>query len=251
MGLGQASETEHTNLGGNVIPRAGSTAGLETLTQTTAHLQDTTAHGTQIILPLREENGVIQNAAGNAGAVRGRIGDLRALQDSQLASDVGIGGGSIRARGRDEVEGSCALTVQTEVLGEGLRDAQLEALLDEVADRPGVADQVARGEALVGGVEEGEVRALAHQRGDLAPLVLRGVDTGWVVCAGVQEDDGSSRRRPQRLEHAIEVKTLGFLGEVGVVGELKADVCEDLVVIGPGWVREVNGGLLRVKFGKE
>jgi hypothetical protein len=53
------------------------------------------------------------------------------------------------------------------------------------------------------------------------------------------------------LEHAIEVKTLGFLGEVGVVGELKADVCEDLVVIGPGWVREVNGGLLRVKFGKE
>jgi hypothetical protein len=53
------------------------------------------------------------------------------------------------------------------------------------------------------------------------------------------------------LEHAIEVKTLGFLGEVGVVGELKADVCEDLVVIGPGWVGEVNGGLLRVEFGKE
>jgi hypothetical protein len=53
------------------------------------------------------------------------------------------------------------------------------------------------------------------------------------------------------LEHAIEVKTLGFLGEVGVVGEVEADVCEDLVVIGPCWVGEVDGGLLRVEFGQE
>lgn len=68
----------------------------------------------------------------------------------------------VRTGSRDEVESARALTVQTEVLSEGLRDAQLEALLDEVADGPGVADQVAGGEALVCGVEEGEVRAGAH-----------------------------------------------------------------------------------------
>lgn len=53
------------------------------------------------------------------------------------------------------------------------------------------------------------------------------------------------------MEHAIEVETLGVLVEVGVGSELEADVREDLVVIGPGWVREVDGGLLWVEFGEE
>lgn len=96
-------------------------------------------------------------------------------------------GGSrgVRTGRGDEVEGAGALAVETEVLGEGLRDAQLEALLDEVADGPGVADQVAGCEALVSGVEEGEVRTRAHDRGDLLPLFLGGVDACWVVRAGV------------------------------------------------------------------
>lgn len=50
----------------------------------------------------------------------------------------------------------CALTVKAEVLGEGLSHEQLEALGDEVADRPGVFIQRAGRKALIGRVEEHE-----------------------------------------------------------------------------------------------
>ena len=83
------------------------------------------------------------------------------------------------------MEGAGAFAVETEVLGEGLRDAQLEALLDEVADRPGVAREVAGCEALVRAVEEGEEFPLAQDGGDLFPLVLGWVDARGVVGAGV------------------------------------------------------------------
>lgn len=89
------------------------------------------------------------------------------------------------------MESACALAVEAEVLSEGLRDAELEALLDEVPDGPGVAAQVAGGEALVGAVEEGEVGALAHDDGDFLPLVLGEVYACGVVGAGVEEDDGA------------------------------------------------------------
>jgi hypothetical protein len=73
------------------------------------------------------------------------------------------------------------------------------------------------------------------------------------VCAGVEEDDGAGRRCPQRGHHAVEVEALGLGGEVGVVGEGETDICEDLVVIGPGWVGEVDGGLglCGVELGEE
>jgi hypothetical protein len=73
------------------------------------------------------------------------------------------------------------------------------------------------------------------------------------VRAGVEEDDRAERRCPQRGDHAVEVEALGLGGEVGVVGEGEADIGEDLVVIGPGWVGEVDGGLglCGVELGEE
>lgn len=185
--------------------------------------------------------------------VRRGIRNLRPLQDGQLTGDIGdivLGGGT---GGRDEVERARALTVQTEVLREGLRDTQLEALLDEVSHRPGVAVQVARGETLVCGIEEGEVAALAHDDGELFPLVLSEVDTGGVVGAGVQEDDGAGGGLADAVQHAVEVEALRLGVEVGVGCEGEADIGEDLVVVGPGWVGEVDGGLgvRGVEFGKE
>ena len=164
--------------------------------------------------------------------------------------DIVLGGGAGR---RDEVKRARALTVQTEVLREGLRDTQLEALLDEVSHRPGVAVQVARGETLVCGIKEGEVPALAHDDGELLPLVLGEVDTGRVVGAGVEEDDGTSRGLADAVQHAIEVEAFRLRIEVGVGGEGETDIGEDLVVVGPGWVGEVDGGLgvRGVEFGEE
>ena len=91
------------------------------------------------------------------------------------------------------MKGARSLAVETEVLGEGLCDAELEALLDKVVDWPGVIVQVAGSEALVSAVEEGEVRLLAHYGGDLFPLVLSGVDARGVMSAGMEEDDAAFR----------------------------------------------------------
>jgi hypothetical protein len=79
------------------------------------------------------------------------------------------------------------------------------------------------------------------------------VDAGGVVGADVQEDDGAGGSVAQGGEHAREVEALGLGVEVGVVGEGEVDIGEDLVVVGPGWVGEVDGGLRvgGVEFGEE
>lgn len=251
--LRQPGKTEHADLIGDMRPGPGRPLGLETLAQAGAHVGDAAAHGAQVVLPLGEEGGVVEDAAGDAGAVGRGVGDLGALQDGELGGDVGVGGGGVGAGGGHKVEGAGALAVETEVLGERLRDAQLEALVDEVAHGPGVAGEVAGRKTLVGAVEEGEQLAVAHDDGDLLPLVLGEVDAGGVVGAGVQQDDGAGRGGAQGGQHAVEVEALGLGGEVGVVGELEADVGEDLVVVGPGRAGEVDLGLglLRVEFGQE
>ncbi len=50
-----------------------------------------------------------------------------------------------------------------------------------------------------------------------------------------------------------KVQALGLVGEVGVLGNGQADIGEDLVVIGPGGIGEVDSGLgLRgVELGEE
>lgn len=144
-----------------------------------------------------------------------------------------------------------ALTVQTEVLRERLRNAEFETLLHEILDRPGVTGKIPGCETLVGGVEEGKVIALLHDGCDLFPLVLGGIDAGGVVGAGVEEDDGAGGRCLQRMEHAVEVEAFCLLVEVGVGGDFEADVGEDLVVVGPCWIGEVDGGFVGVEFGEE
>lgn len=126
-------------------------------------------------------------------------------------------------------------------------------MLDEVAQGPGVAVEVPRGETLVGAVEEGEMGALAHDGRDGLPLLLGEVHAGGIVGAGVEEDDGARRGGAEGAEHAIVVEAFGLRGEVRVVCEVEADVCEDLVVVCPGWAGEVEGwfGGCGVEAGEE
>lgn len=136
LSLRQTSEAEHPNLGSDMVPGARGATSLEALAQTGAHFLDAPTHSAEVIFPLSEEDRVIKDAAGDAGAVGWRVGDLRALQDSELAGNVAGSSCTVGARRRHKVESAGALAVQAEVLGEGLRDAQLEALFDEVADCP-------------------------------------------------------------------------------------------------------------------
>ena len=249
--LSQSGETKHADLIGDMLPRPGSALCLETLSQSLAHIRNTTTHRAQILLPHREQLRIVQHTTGNVGTVRGGVGDLRPLQHGELAGNVARGRCGVGAGCADEMESARALAVETEVLGEGLGDAQLEALFDEVADGPGVADEITGCEALVGAVEEGEVVALAHGHGDVLPLFLGGVDTGRIMSAGMEEDDGTGRGSAQGGDHAIEVEALGLRGEVGVVGEGESDIGEDLVVVGPGWRGEVERGFVGMEAREE
>lgn len=65
---------------------------------------------------------------------------------------------------------------------------------------------------------------LAHDGGDLLPLILRRVDAGGVVRAGVQEDYGAAGCGPDGVEHAIDIQALGCGGEVRVGGGAEVDV---------------------------
>lgn len=205
LGLCQPGETEHANLVGHVIPSARGALGLQSSTQALTHFLDTAAHGPEILLPLGEQLGVVENTAGNPSPVRGGIGDLGTLQDSELSSDVLVCHRSIRSGSRDEVESTRTLAVQTQILRERLSDTELEALLGEIANGPRVADQITGREALIGGVEEGEMLTLADHRGDFLPLLLGGIYAGRVMGTGVEKDDGAGQGRAQGLKHAIDI----------------------------------------------
>ena len=241
--LGETGEAEHANLVGDVVPGTWSALLLETLSDTLSHLEDAAGHGAEVLLPLLEQGGVIEDERGNAGTVGRGVRDLGSLQDSKLGGNIGEGLGGVRSGSSDEVEGTSTLAVETEVFGEGLGDAHLEALGDKVADSPGVTGEVTGGETLVGAVEEGEVVAFVDDSGNLLPLVLGGIYTGGIVGAWVKEDDGARRSRADSLEHTLKVETLVGWVEVRVIGRLEVDGLEDLRVVGPCWVGEVDGGL--------
>lgn len=254
LGLGQAGEAEHADLVRDVLPRVRAAVEfLEQGAQRGAHVLDAAAHGAQVVLPLGEEGRVVEDGAGDAGAVRGRVADLGALQDGQLRGDAVDGRARVRAGARDEVEGARALAVEAEVLGERLRHAELEAVRDEVAHRPGVVLQVSRREPLVGAVEEGEVLLGADRVRELDPLLVREVDAGRVVRACVQEEDAPLRGFLDGRHHAGEIEAFGLGREIGVGFDGQVHVGEDLVVVGPCWGGEVDRlvGWARVEFGEE
>ena len=232
--LAQPRETEHPDLFGNMIPFPWRSQFVQMTFERFAHLHDPAGHRPQIVLPLREQRIVVEHLRRDARAVGRWVRDLAALEDSELRGDALRGVLCLRPGGSDEVEGTRPLAVEAEVLGEGLRDAELETFGDEVANSPVVLGQAAGGEALVCAVEEGEMGAGADGRGDGAPLVLGWVDTGGVVGAGVEEDDGALRGGFDGGDHAVEVEAFGLGGEVGVGFYREVDVGEDLVVVRPG-----------------
>jgi hypothetical protein len=137
-------------------------------------------------------------------------------------------------------EGTDTLTVQTHVLGEGLAQSNVVALLDEVAGSEGILVSVTAGETLVGHVEEGEVVLLLHDIADLAPLVLGRVDTSGVVGASVEQDNALLGGGLDVSDQTLEVETDGLLVVVAVLSDLETGVREDSLVVGPAGVGEVD-----------
>jgi hypothetical protein len=108
------------------------------------------------------------------------------------------------------------------VLGERLGEDWAHTLLDEVAERKGVLVGVATGKALVGHVEEGKVVARLDGIGNLDPLVLGGINTSWVVGAGVEQDNAALGHGLDVGDHSLKVEANGVLVVVAVLLDLQA-----------------------------
>lgn len=106
---GQTGVGEHADLAGDVAPVVLAAELLEVVLEQGAHLDDAVGHALDLAEPLLVERRVVQDGAGNAGAVDGRVGVERAHEDLDLAVDaLGFFGG-----GGDDGEGADALAVET------------------------------------------------------------------------------------------------------------------------------------------
>lgn len=140
----------------------------------------------------------------------------------------------------DNVEGTGSLTIETHDLGEGLSDDHLEALVEEVSESNTILVEVSGDETLIGSVEEWVESSLSADFSDSLPLIKSWINTSWVVSTGVEEDDGSWGGVAKISNHTLEVETLGLLVEVSVLSNLHTGSGENLVVVSPGWVREID-----------
>jgi len=140
---------EHADLIHDVRPVLRVACGLELLDHRVAHLIDASTHLDQLPLPHAIEFRGVQNLKGQAGALQGRT-RLHAAHD-----DLELGGDSLLLLFvvADHGNAPYPVSVQTEVLGEGLGGDDRVALLLEHADNFTVLVEVASGESLLCGVE--------------------------------------------------------------------------------------------------
>lgn len=122
------------------------------------------------------------------------------------------------------MESTCSFAVQTKILGEGLSDDELEALLDKVSNGEVVLSQVTGGKSLVSAVEKGEELAFSDDLSDLFPLILRGIDTGGIMGTGMEENYGPLFGRVQGVEQTFTVEAFRLCGEVWVGGDGEMDI---------------------------
>lgn len=71
--LGDAGEAEHADLTGDVFPVARGSQSIELGFEGLSLLNYATRHGFEIFFPLGKEGRVVQDRAGNAGTISGRV----------------------------------------------------------------------------------------------------------------------------------------------------------------------------------
>jgi hypothetical protein len=236
---GKSGEREHTNLGGDVGPVSLNSDLLDRCAEGLSHGKDSLANSDELGLPLVSELNIVQKLGSNSGTVLGRRRVVGSNQNFNLGHDTA----SIFFVVADNMEGTGTLTVKSHDLSERLGDDHLEALVEEVSETVSIGVEESGSETLVGGIEEGEKIILGADSGDLSPLFLSGVNTGGVVGTSVEEDNRSRLGLGEIFKHSSDVETLGLGVEVSVLVAGEADGSEDRVVVTPGRVADVNGGV--------
>lgn len=119
------------------------------------------------------------------------------------------------------------------ILGKGLTECDLVALLDEVTDGVGILVGVTGREPLVCHVEERKVAVVLDDIGDGPPLFGSRINTSWVVRACMEEEGTALRGILDVCEETVNVKPDRLLVVVPVLLHIQPRVLEDRSVIGP------------------
>ena len=196
------TEAEHTDLVGDVLPRKGRTAFFEVLTQERSHFDDAIRHALHFLVPLRLERGIAENRGSDERTVHGWVRVHRTRDHLELRLDT-VGFFLIFAH---HAHGADALAVQAHVLREGLCERDLMSVFNKDSDRLRITFTIARGEALVRHVEEGEVILRLHDFGNFAPLLRRRIDASRIVRTRVQQEHASVRGVLDVFDHPFEIE---------------------------------------------
>eukprot|EP00197_Chlamydomonas_leiostraca_P002638 CAMPEP_0202857014 /NCGR_PEP_ID=MMETSP1391-20130828/107_1 /ASSEMBLY_ACC=CAM_ASM_000867 /TAXON_ID=1034604 /ORGANISM="Chlamydomonas leiostraca, Strain SAG 11-49" /LENGTH=364 /DNA_ID=CAMNT_0049535757 /DNA_START=1505 /DNA_END=2599 /DNA_ORIENTATION=+ len=230
---------KHADLRGHVRPGPAAALRLHVLAQQRAHADDAVSHALDLLVPLRLELLVLEHRAHDQGAVQGRVG----VHGARDALHLALHRARLLGAVGDQRERAHALPVQPHVLGVRLAAAQAVPVSQEDADGLRVALAVARRKALVRHVEEGEVALVAHEAGDLAPLLRGGVHARGVVRARMQQEHRPAGRGHDVLAQPVKVQAARLRLVVPVRGLRHARVRPDVVVVGPGGHGDVDLGL--------
>lgn len=248
----------------NVRPVMLAAESLEVLPQQSAHADDAVRHALDLTLPLLVQGRVVEDGGRDAGAVDRRVRIQWPNQDLDLRLDTLL----LLGRSSDNREGTAAFSVQTlnssavnnissriastnHVLGKALAQSNVMTLLDKVPRSKRIPVSIARGKALVGHIEKGKVALLLDHIADLAPLLLRRVDTSWVVRTGMQQDDAVVGRVLEVLDQAGKVQADRVLVIVPVGADLQTGALEHGIVVGPTRSRQVDLLGVRVEARQE
>lgn len=124
-------------------------------------------------------------------------------------------------------------------------------LLHEVADREGIFVGISGGKTLIGHVEECVVATRLDSFTDIFPLFNSWIDTGWIVCTCVKQEDASLGSSLDICDHALKVETNCVFIVVSVLFDGQARVFEDSSMVCPRWVWNVDFLCTRVESFEE
>ena len=233
--LGQTSVGEHANLAGDVRPVAGGSGLLQTIDQSLTHRNDSVSHSSALLVPLSLQLGIAQDGLDNASSVQRRVRPQSTSSDLQLREHTLL----LLLAGAHHGGSSATLSVETEVLGEGLGKADLVTLLHEQTDGVSITLHISRGEALVSAIEDNSAAGSLHRIRNLLPLLLGRIHTSGVVGAGMEQEGRVAGSSLDRLQDSVNVQTVvGIQVLVLLVGN--ASGIEDTEVVGPSGVGDVN-----------
>jgi hypothetical protein len=130
-------------------------------------------------MPHRGELGVSEDDVDNAGTMNRRVG----VDRSSDLLDAAHHDGFLLFASSDHRVATSTLTVEAKVLGEGLEEHHVVAVLREELKREAILFEVTAGKALISTVECSEELLALDDLEDFLPLGRCGVNTGWVVGA--------------------------------------------------------------------